>query len=147
MEAKLKEHLKDCRLDHIAVAVENLDRGQEVYSALGLEFEKEREVVESQGVETAFAAIDEFAKLELLAPTTPSGPIAQFLQKKGPGLHHLCFSVSDIEAKMKELTNAGYQFIYSVPTVGAGGCLVNFIHPKSSGGVLIEISQAPQESR
>ena len=146
MEAKLKKHLQNCRLDHVAVAVEDLDKGQAIYQAIGLEFEKEREVVTSQAVETAFAAIDEHAKLELLCPIGEDGPIHQFLAKKGPGLHHLCFSVTDIEAKMEELKTAGFKFIYPEPTKGAGGCLVNFIHPKSSGGVLIEISEAPKTS-
>ena len=131
---------KDCFLDHIAIAVENLDNAEKIYQDLGLTFDK-REVVEEQKVTTSFAHIDERAHLELLEPINGEGPIATYLEKKGPGIHHMCYRVPDVIAKMKELTEKGYKLIYSEPTRGANNCLVNFIHPKSTGGVLIEISQ------
>lgn len=128
-------------LDHIAVAVSNLEESIKFYTLLGLEFAPEREVVESQKVTTAFAKIDAVANLELLAPTSDDGPIAKFLREKGAGLHHLCFRVEDIVAKQAELEAQGYRFTSKEPFKGAHNCLVNFIHPKSSGGVLIELSQ------
>lgn len=128
-------------LDHIAIVVEDLDKGQKVYEALGFSFSPHREIVSSQGVETAFAKVDQNSKIELLCPHGEKGPIHDFLQKKGAGIHHLCFSVPDIVRKCDELKEKGYQLIYDSPREGANNCLINFIHPKSSGGVLIEISQ------
>lgn len=133
--------LDDCVLDHIAIAVKDLEESVEVFSSLGLSFSKEREVVESQKVQTAFAPIDKNGHLELLQPTESDGPIAKFIEKKGPGIHHLCFRVENIENKEKELRAKGFLFIYEKPQAGAGNCLVNFIHPKSTGGTLIEISE------
>lgn len=133
--------LKDCLLDHVAIAVDDLEKSVQIFTDLGLVFSTEREVVESQKVKTAFAAMDQNAHLELLWPTSDESAIAKFLDKNGAGIHHLCFKVSDVQAKQKELADKGYRFIYPAPTVGAGGCLVNFIHPKSTGGVLVEISQ------
>jgi methylmalonyl-CoA/ethylmalonyl-CoA epimerase len=131
--------LKDCVLDHIAIAVSSLDRIK-VWEDLGLRFSNERELVADQGVTTAFAPIDNHGHIELLEPTGPDTPIGKFITQKGEGLHHLCFKVSDVHQKQAEMIQAGYRFIYPEPRVGAGGCLVNFIHPKSTGGVLIEIS-------
>ena len=133
--------LDDCVLDHIAIAVDDLEKSVETYTALGLEFAPEREIVESQKVKTAFASVDQNAHIELLWPTSEDSAIQKFLDKKGPGIHHICFKVKDVVQKQQELSDKGFRFIYDSPTEGAGNCLVNFIHPKSSGGVLIEISQ------
>lgn len=133
--------LENCHLDHIAVAVINIDDAQKIYSDLGLVFDSKREVVLDQSVTTAFAAIDQNAHIELLEPFGDSGPIHTYIQKKGPGLHHLCFRVKDIAEKEKELLERGYILLYPRAKMGANSCLVNFIHPKSTGGVLIEISQ------
>jgi methylmalonyl-CoA/ethylmalonyl-CoA epimerase len=133
--------LKDCVLDHIAIAVTNLEESVKVYQALGLNFSDEREIVESQKVKTAFAPIDVNGHIELLEPTDQSSAIQKFIDKKGPGIHHMCYRVKDVKAKQKELTDKGFVFIYPEATIGAGNCLVNFIHPKSTGGVLIEISE------
>ena len=135
----------DVQLDHIAVAVNSIDVAQKIYEDLGLHFEKKREVVTSQKVETAFAKLDSNAKLELLCPINSEGPIQKFLETKGPGIHHICLNVNDIEAKSKELVNLCYKLIYENPQVGAHNCMVNFVHPKSTGGVLIELSQRPGE--
>ncbi|MDD0852211.1 methylmalonyl-CoA epimerase [Halobacteriovorax sp. GB3] len=132
---------KDCILDHVAVAVKDLEKSVKIYEDMGLSFSKEREVVESQGVTTAFAAMDENAHLELLCPYGEDGPIHKYLAKKGEGIHHMCFKVPDVEKKCQELREKGYVLLYEKPTVGAGNCLVNFVHPKSTGGVLLEISQ------
>lgn len=137
--------LKDSVLDHIAIACRDLDETEKIYRDLGFVFAEKREVVEDQGVETAFAKVDQHAQIELLCPYGDSGPIHQFLEKKGPGIHHLCFRVNDVVKKAEELKSKGYRLLYEEPKVGAHHCLVNFIHPKSTGGVLIEISQ-PMEN-
>ncbi len=131
---------KDCFLDHIAIAVENLDKAEKIYQDLGLTF-NHREVVEDQQVTTSFANIDENAHVELLEPIDGQGPIAKYLEKKGPGIHHMCYRVPDVTKKSQELRDLGYNLLYDEPRTGANNCLVNFIHPKSTGGVLIEIAQ------
>lgn len=128
-------------LDHIAIAVNNLEERVKVYEDLGFTFSKEREVVESQKVVTAFAHVDKNAHLELLMPLNNEGPIQKFIEKNGEGIHHLCFNVEDAKIKGEELIEKGYKLIYETPQPGANNCLVNFIHPKSTGGVLIEIAQ------
>ena len=136
----IKEALKDCFLDHVAIAVNDLDEGEKIYQDLGLVFNK-REIVEDQKVETSFAYIDENAHIELLKPIGNDGPISKYLEKKGPGIHHMCFRVKNVTEKSEELRNLGYTLLYDEPRTGANNCLVNFLHPKSTGGVLIEISQ------
>jgi methylmalonyl-CoA epimerase len=131
---------KDCFLDHIAVAVEDLDKAEKIYEDLGLKFDM-RETVEEQQVETSFAHIDENAHIELLQPINGQGPIAKYLEKKGPGIHHMCYRVPDVTKKSQELRDQGYTLLYEEPKRGANSTLVNFIHPKSTGGVLIEIAQ------
>lgn len=106
-----------------------------------MKFSKEREVVASQKVKTAFCHVDENAHIELLEPTEESSTIQKFIDKNGQGIHHLCFRVKDVNEKQKELMSKGMKFIYDKPFIGAGNCLVNFIHPKSMNGVLVEISQ------
>ena len=133
--------LENCHLDHIAIAVKSINDSQKIYSDLGLVFDPKREVVTDQSVTTSFAQIDQLAHIELLEPFGESGPIHTFIEKKGPGLHHLCFRVKDIVAKETELLAKGYVLLYPKAKMGANSCMVNFIHPKSTGGVLIEISQ------
>lgn len=135
--------LQDCILDHIAIAVKSIDSAKKIYQDMGMTFASEIEEVKEQKVLTAFAQIDENAHIELLEPTSEESTIHKFIESKGEGIHHLCFKVNDVEKKTKELTGKGYRFIYPAPRIGAGGCLVNFIYPKSTGGVLIEISQRP----
>lgn len=136
--------LSDCILDHIAIAVKSIDVSEKFYKDLGLTFAAEREIVADQKVKTAFANIDVNAHIELLEPTDPESTIQKFIDTKGEGIHHICFKVKDVVAKTNELTAKGYRFIYPAPRLGAGGCLVNFMHPKSTGGVLIELSQRPE---
>lgn len=136
--------LKDTVLDHIAIAVESIDKAQKVYEDLGFTFKKEREVVPEQGVTTAFAKVDQSANIELLEPYGEDGPIHKYIAKKGQGLHHLCFRVKDIHATCADLKAKGYILLNETPVKGAHNCLVNFLHPKSTGGVLIEVSQ-PQD--
>jgi len=136
---------KDCLLDHVAVVVKNLDSAKKIWEGIGLQFSSEEEIVESQGVTTAFAPMDQHANLELLAPYGDDGPIHKFIEKKGEGVHHLCFKVPDVRAKCNELMEKGFSLINKEPVLGAGGCLVNFIHPKSTGGVLVELSEHPKD--
>jgi methylmalonyl-CoA epimerase len=133
---------KECFLDHVAIAVSSLDKGVKIYEDLGLKFNLKREIVESQGVKTAFAHVDQNAHIELLEPFGDNSPIAKFIEKNGEGIHHLCFKVPDVKLKCLELKKMGYRLIYAEPVTGANNCLVNFVHPKSSGGVLIEVSQS-----
>ncbi len=133
----------DFVLDHIAIAVKNIESTKKIYQDFGLKFSDEIEEVKEQKVLTAFAQIDKNAHIELLEPTSNESTIHKFIESKGEGIHHLCFKVPDVKSKTNELTAKGYKFIYPEPKIGAGGCLVNFIHPKSTGGILIEISQRP----
>jgi methylmalonyl-CoA/ethylmalonyl-CoA epimerase len=133
-------------LDHIGIAVESLDSGLAVYRALGLEVEGVEEV-EDQKVRVAFLPVGD-SRIELLEPTDDSSPIARHLQRRGAGLHHICLRVSDIRAAMQRLAEDGFRVLSDEPLSGAHGCLVCFVHPKSAGGVLIELSQktASEES-
>lgn len=133
--------MKDFVLDHVAVAVSDLNVAIEAWEKIGLRFDEAREVVAEQKVEVAFAQMDQNARLELLCPINEESAIYKFIENKGPGIHHLCFKVKDIDAKCRELNNLGIKLIYSNPVLGAHNCRVNFIHPKSTGGVLVEISQ------
>lgn len=137
--------LQDCILDHIAIAVKSIPAAKKVYEDMGLVFAPEVEEVKDQKVFTAFANVDTNAHIELLQPTSEESTIHKFIESKGEGIHHLCFKVPDVVAKTNELTSKGYKFIYPEPRIGAGGCLVNFMHPKSTGGVLIELSQRPSK--
>jgi methylmalonyl-CoA/ethylmalonyl-CoA epimerase len=129
------------QLDHLGIAVHSIEESMELYAALGRELGGEEEVPD-QGVRVGFLPVGE-SRLELLEPTGPESPIARHLERRGAGLHHLCFSVRDIRATMAALAGAGYQLLSAEPQAGAHGCLVCFVHPRSSGGVLIELSQPP----
>jgi methylmalonyl-CoA/ethylmalonyl-CoA epimerase len=133
--------LGEVYLDHIAVATKDLESSVSIFTKLGLNFSEDREVVEDQKVKTAFAKIDKHANLELLEPINNEGPIQKYIEKKGEGIHHLCFRVDDVNITMNKLKKEGFVFIYEKPKVGAHNCLINFIHPKSTGGILIEVSQ------
>jgi len=131
--------VKKLSIDHIGIAVESLDEGKAFYEALGLQMEGIEEVSE-QKVRVGFLPIGD-TRLELLEPTSPESPIGRHLSKRGAGLHHLCFQVEDIEASMEQLQAAGYRLLSTEPQPGAHGCRVCFVHPKSSAGVLIELSE------
>jgi methylmalonyl-CoA/ethylmalonyl-CoA epimerase len=127
-------------LDHIGIAVESIDSGLAVYRALGLEVEGVEEV-EDQKVRVAFLPVGD-TRIELLEPTDATSPIARHLERRGAGLHHICFGVPDIRAAMAQLSGEGYRLLSEEPLRGAHDCLVCFVHPKSAGGVLIELSQS-----
>ena len=126
-------------LDHIGIAVTSIAEGRRFYEALGLEVEGEEEVSE-QEVKVAFLPVGD-GRLELLEPTKSTSPIARHLERRGPGLHHICLRVHDIRATMAALVADGHELLSPEPVAGAHGCLVCFVHPRSAGGVLIELSQ------
>lgn len=131
------------RVAHIAIAVPELDAAAEFYTrTLGLELTG-RETVESQKVTVGFIPVGE-TNVELVQPESPDAPIAGFLAKRGPGLHHICFEVDDIDSLCARLVAAGVRMIDSAPRRGAHGTRVAFIHPSATGGVLIELSQPAQ---
>jgi methylmalonyl-CoA/ethylmalonyl-CoA epimerase len=128
------------KIDHVGIAVADLEKALAFYrDQLGLEF-KGTEEVEEQKVRVAFFPVGE-SKIELLESTDPAGPVVKFIEKKGEGVHHLSFRVSDIEGKLKELKERGVALIDEQPRYGAGGAKIAFLHPKSTGGVLIELCE------
>lgn len=131
-------------LDHLGIAVESIDSGLAVYRTLGIELEGVEEVAD-QKVRVAFLAVGD-ARIELLEPTDDTSPIARHLERRGSGLHHICLRVTDIRDAMGRLAREGYRLLSEEPLEGAHGCLVCFVHPKSAGGVLIELSQLPDEA-
>ncbi|MGE5413347.1 MAG: methylmalonyl-CoA epimerase [Syntrophomonadaceae bacterium] len=129
------------RIDHLGVAVASIDEALGVYRALGLEV-AHREEVATQKVRTAFLPAGE-SSIELLEPTSPDSPIATFVAKRGPGIHHVCFAVDDIERVLAELAGKGFRLIHREAVPGADGKRVAFLHPEAGHGVLIELSEAP----
>lgn len=128
------------KIDHIGIAVESLDDASVFYrDALGLESLGVEEVP-SQKVRVAMFKVGE-SKIELLEPTSPDSPIAAFLEKKGQGIHHIAYSVSDASGAVSELLEKEVQMIDKEPRPGAGGSKIAFVHPKSSGRVLTELCQ------
>ena len=126
-------------VDHIGIAVRSIAERAALYRILGLEVGGEEEVA-TEKVKVAFLPA-EGTRVELLEPTAPDSPIASFLSKRGEGIHHICFRVSDIRTTMSELKARGFRLLSEEPRPGAEGTLVCFIHPSSGGGVLIELSQ------
>ena len=126
-------------LDHIGIAVGSLERRLAFYRALGLEAGAVEEVP-SEELRVAFLPV-EGTSIELLEPTGPGSPVAAFIARRGEGLHHICFRVADIRAAMAELKAEGFELLAEEPRPGAHGCLVCFVHPRSAGGVLVELSQ------
>jgi methylmalonyl-CoA/ethylmalonyl-CoA epimerase len=125
-------------LDHIGIAVRSIEAAS-IYEALGLQVDHV-EIVESQGVKTAFLSVGD-SNLELLEPTNPDSPVARYIEKRGEGIHHLCFRVDDIDAHLQRLAAAGYRLINESSVPGAHGCRVAFLHPSAGSGVLIELSE------
>ncbi|MBI4747598.1 MAG: methylmalonyl-CoA epimerase [Acidobacteria bacterium] len=128
------------KIDHLGIAVESLETALKFYrDALGLAVCGE-EVVEDQGVKVAMLPIGD-SRVELLEATHDNSPIAKYIAKRGPGIHHICIRVDDVAATLAILKDQGYQLIDQHPRPGADGCLVAFVHPKSTHGVLLELSQ------
>ncbi|HEX7177999.1 MAG TPA: methylmalonyl-CoA epimerase [Pyrinomonadaceae bacterium] len=126
------------KIEHIGIATPRLDDALRFWrDALGLEV-THTEVVEEQGVRVAMLPAGE-PRIELLEPTGPASPVAKFLEKRGPGIHHIAVRVPDIRAALARLKESGARLIDERPRVGAEGCLVAFVHPTSAGGVLLEL--------
>ena len=134
--------MKILKIDHLGIAVPNLEEGKKFWSdVLGLKLEGS-ETVEEQKVTTAFLPVGD-SEVELLVSTSPDGPIAKFIEKNGGkgGFQHVAFRVENIEEALAELTEKGVALIDKTPRIGAGGAKIAFLHPKATGGVLVEISE------
>lgn len=128
------------KIEHIGIAVNNLDEAIATYTQLLGTTCYKTETVESEGVKTAFFQVGE-SKIELLEASNENSPIAKFIAKKGEGIHHIAFDVTNITVSMKELAEKGFQLLNEVPKNGADNKLVAFLHPKSANGVLVELCQ------
>ena len=129
------------RVEHIGIAVKNLEEGNQLYKQLlGVEHYK-IETVESEKVNTSFFKIGE-SKIELLEAATPDSVIAKYIEKRGEGIHHVAFEVEDIHAEMERLRSEGFRLLNEQPKRGADNKLVCFVHPKDARGVLIELCQS-----
>jgi methylmalonyl-CoA/ethylmalonyl-CoA epimerase len=132
------------KINHIGIAVQSLEATLPFYrDALGMVFKGEEEVTE-QKVKVAMLQVGE-SKIELLEPTGPDSPIAKFLEKNGPGIHHVAYEVENIEAAIAHMLQQGARMIDETPRNGAHGTRIAFVHPKSSHGVLTELCQCGSE--
>ncbi|MEO2151109.1 MAG: methylmalonyl-CoA epimerase [Thermococcus sp.] len=127
------------KIDHVGIAVKNLEEAIKVWEGLGLKVE-EIEEVPDQKVRTAIIHIGE-SRIELLEPTAEDSPIAKFIAKRGEGIHHIALGVTNIEEHLKELKEKGYRLIDEEPRIGAGGAKIAFVHPKAVTGVLLELCE------
>ncbi len=128
------------KIDHLGIAVRSIDAALPLYAGmLGLKLH-EIEDVPDQGVRTAVFALGE-SRIELLEPTTPDSPVAKFLEKRGEGIHHVALGVDDVVMALARLKAEGVRLIDETPRKGAGGAMIAFVHPKSTGGVLLELCQ------
>lgn len=132
------------RIDHVGVAVEDLDAAIALYEGSFEMALAHRETVESQGVDAVLLDVGE-GHVELLAPLGPDTAVGKFLARKGPGLHHVAYAVDDIEAALEQVRGAGLELIDTEPRAGIRGSRVAFLHPRSTGGVLTEIVEPAQE--
>ena len=133
------------KIEHIGIAVADLDKSEQIYdSILGVKSYK-REVVESEGVITSFYKVG-VNKIELLQSIDGDGIIAKFIEKKGEGIHHIAYAVKDILSEMERMSSEGFTVLSDTPKKGADNKWVCFLHPKSTGGVLIELCQEISES-
>jgi len=127
-------------LDHIGIAVKNLDEALEIYEGiLGLEVENVC-ALQEQKVKIAFLLAGE-TRIELLEPLNNEGPVARFIEKRGEGVHHLAFSVADIEATLKNIKEKGIALVDETPRIGAEGFKIAFLHPRSTKNVLVELCE------
>ncbi len=131
------------KINHIGIAVKDLDKAIEFYRKLGLEVSS-TEVVESQKVKIAFIPVGE-TRLELLAATSEDSPIARFIEKKGEGIQHIAFDVDDVKAHLQKAAESDIQAIDKEPRAGAHNSQIAFLHPKSTNGVLLEFCQEADE--
>ncbi|MDX1761391.1 MAG: methylmalonyl-CoA epimerase [Christiangramia sp.] len=128
------------RIEHIGIAVKDLDAANKTYAAvMGAEPYKS-ETVETEGVTTSFFKVGE-SKIELLAGTRPDSPISKFIEKRGEGIHHMAFYVDDIKTEIERLKKEGFRLLNEQPKPGADNKIVAFMHPKDANGVLVELCQ------
>ena len=128
------------KIEHIGIAVKNIENSNDLFSKLFGKPHYKTEVVESEGVKTSFFKVGR-NKIELLEATNKGSPIARFIEKKGEGIHHIAFEVGDIESEVERLKNEGFIVLNDKPKKGADNKLVVFLHPKSTNGVLVELCQ------
>ena len=132
--------MKVLKIDHLGIAVHSIEEAKKLFQdTLGLKFEGSETVAE-QKVTTAFFPVGD-SEVELLESTAPDGPIAKYLEKRGEGIQHIAFRVENIEEALAELKEKGIRLINEKPRLGAGGAKIAFLHPKSTHGVLIELSE------
>ena len=132
--------MKILKIDHLGIAVNSIEEGKNFWAdVLGLAFEG-AETVAEQKVTTAFFPVGE-SEVELLESTAPDGPVAKFIDKKGTGFQHVAFRVADIDAALAELKEKNIQLIDQQPRIGAGGARIAFLHPKATGGILVELCE------
>jgi methylmalonyl-CoA/ethylmalonyl-CoA epimerase len=137
-DPRLPEILRSRKLDHMAIAVTDLDRGSAPFLLLGASQVGPDEHVPGQQVLLRLLQLGG-TLLELISSTTQDGPVARFIERRGTGLHHIALSSSDLALDMRVLGSQGFEFLSAEPVPGRGGSLVAFIHPRSAGGVLIEL--------
>ncbi len=134
-------------LDHIGIATRSLDEDSSFWKLIGLIQSEEDEINQEQGVNIRFFSTGDNTlnsvspRIELLEPRGPDTPIGRFLEKRGPGIQQICFRVDDLESMIQHLISNNIRMINETPKQGAGGCLIAFVHPSSTGGVLVELSQ------
>jgi len=128
------------KIEHIGIAVKNIEQSNELFGKLLGAAHYKMEEVASESVKTSFFKIGE-SKIELLEATNDTSPIAKFIEKKGEGIHHIAYDVSDILSEMNRLKNEGFILLNATPKKGADNKLVCFLHPKSTNGVLVELCQ------
>ena len=132
--------MKVLKIDHLGIAVNSIEEAKKLFhNILGLKFEG-TETVQEQKVTTAFFPVGD-SEVELLESTSPEGPIAKYLEKRGEGIQHIAFRVENLEEALAELKEKGIRLIDEKPRKGAGGAKIAFLHPKSTHGVLIELSE------
>ena len=132
--------MKILKIDHLGIAVNSIDSGRKFWEdIMGLSLEG-TETVEAQKVTTAFMPVGE-SEVELLESTSPDGPVAKFIEKRGEGFQHVAFRVENIEEALAELKEKGVALIDQAPRIGAGGAKIAFLHPKATAGVLVELCE------
>ncbi|HVF26656.1 MAG TPA: methylmalonyl-CoA epimerase [Pyrinomonadaceae bacterium] len=133
------------KIEHIGIATHSIDDALGFWrDALGLDVVGTEEVAE-QGVRVAMLPVGE-SRIELLEPTGPASPVAKFLEKRGAGIHHVAVRVDDIRSALARLKEKGARLIDESPRIGAGGCLIAFVHPSAAGGVLLELIEETAEN-
>ena len=134
------------KIEHIGIAVKDIETSNETFTKLFGKSQYKTEAVESEGVKTSFFKLGA-NKIELLEATNENSAIAKFIEKKGEGIHHIAFDVDDIESEMKRLAAEGFIVLNEKPKKGADNKLVAFLHPKTTNGVLIELCQEIRDNK